>query len=640
MPLAKCVQAKTSEENPFLEGNPSVKFSIVGPYLSPAEDAKGEFAIKVTIPKNHHAYLSSGETGAFIPLSFDFSGVKSAGYKILPLSNPEGKYDNEVNAMVLRGAGEFKFSIRRIEGREFIIPPIKAKSQICNDLTKICFLPNVEEIILIIKEEPKKNSGAGIKSHFSAPESALPKTSFTPPEGEGFTGKINSLYHKFSNNFLLAFTFIFISGILAAGTPCVYPMIPITSAIIMERGKSKKQLGIYHSIFYFLGIVCVYMALGVIAGITGGAFNAVMQNSFVNFFFALIFGFLGIAMLGLFNFTIGEDFTTKISSAIGQRGGMAGTFFMGMTAGLIISPCVGPVVFALLLQIADRVAEANAVITELGQEGSFLKKSIYITKGGIMMGGFGIGIGIPFLLVGLLSNLTPRAGAWMEYLKRILGLAILYIAWIYYMKGISAFQIGDQAAYSILLGIVAVFFSIYLGLFRSEKNRVKKWFSFILILPALYFLYNGFSQSGRFLQEKDDSYPSKLIAQSSAKIERHENLEWYREFEEAKKLALKENKPIFIDFFAYWCANCLEFEKLSIKNEKLNQGLRKAVLVKIYDTDPIFKKFRDNPLHRELKIGLPYFTILKPNGEFFWKGTQYNAVDKMADRINAAIAPR
>ena len=207
------------------------------------------------------------------------------------------------------------------------------------------------------------------------------------------------------------------------------------------------------------------------------------------------------------------------------------------------------------------------------------------------------------------------------------------------MKGISAFQISDQAAYSMLLGIVAAFSSIYLGLFRSEKNRLKKWFSFILIFPALYLLYNGYSQSERFLQEKDDSSPSKLIAPNNTKIEQHKNLQWHREFEEAKKIALKENKPIFIDFFAYWCANCLEFEKLSIKNEKLNQGLLKAVLVKIYDTDPIFKKFRDNPLHRELKIGLPYFTILKPKGEFFWKGTQYNAVDIMTDRINAAVAP-
>jgi hypothetical protein len=71
--------------------------------------------------------------------------------------------------MVLRGAGDFLFSIHRTKGREFIIPPIKAKSQICNDLTKICYLPKVEDIVLLIKEEPKKISDAEIKSPFSAP---------------------------------------------------------------------------------------------------------------------------------------------------------------------------------------------------------------------------------------------------------------------------------------------------------------------------------------------------------------------------------------------------------------------------------------------------------------------------------------
>ena len=114
----------------------------------------------------------------------------------------------------------------------------------------------------------------------------------------------------------------------------------------------------------------------------------------------------------------------------------------------------------------------------------------------------------------------------------------------------------------------------------------------------------------------------------------------YSNYEEEGKVAIRENKTIFIDFFAYWCANCIEFEKLSVKNKKLNQSLNKAVLLKIYDTDPIFKKFRDDPKHRYLKTGLPYFAILRQNGDFFWNGTQYNAVETMSSMIKEVSTAR
>tara|TARA_B100000315_G_scaffold43399_1_gene38300 strand:- start:4568 stop:6562 length:1995 start_codon:yes stop_codon:yes gene_type:complete len=640
------IEISTSEQNLFFQEEiPSVKYSLSGPYLSATKDAEGEFLIRVTVPKDHHAYLGSGDKGLFIPLSFDFSGVESAGYKVSLASSPKGMHDKEFEAIVLRGDGEFKFTISRVKGREFIIPPIKARAQICNDITKICYLPQTDEIPLIIKSEiTTQTSGAGIiESPPTLPAVTLDTSAgsssvFT--EGEGFTGKVSALYKKYSQNVVMAFIFIFLAGLLASGTPCVYPMIPITSAIIMERGGSNRQQGIYHSLSYFLGIICLYIILGYAAGMTGGAFNAVMQSPVTNLFFAILFGIFGFAMLGFFDFTVGgEDFTTRISSAIGKKSGFFSTFLMGMIAGLIISPCVGPVVFTVLLQVADRIAELNAALAASGSEATFIKKSLIAGQGGLMMGGFGIGIGVPLLLVGLLSNRMPKAGTWMDYVKYALGLIILYIAWVYFMKGIKTAQINDQAAYTILAGIAAVILSIYLGLFRTEKNRIKKGIAFFLLLPAFYFMYNGFSQAGIITIKKESANILAIettITKNGVEIEKHENLEWYRDFEGAKKVALKENKPIFIDFFAYWCANCLEFEKLSVKNEKLNRILQNAVLVKIYDTDPIFKTFREDPAHRELKTGLPYFAILKSNGEFFWEGTQYNAVETMGAMIKSA----
>ena len=128
----------------------------------------------------------------------------------------------------------------------------------------------------------------------------------------------------------------------------------------------------------------------------------------------------------------------------------------------------------------------------------------------------------------------------------------------------------------------------------------------------------------------------KSIEADILNTEKDGNLIWQRSYEDALVLARKENKPIFIDFYADWCANCIAFKKLSLRNMKLNKALKKVVLLKIYDTDTQFKAFQDNPLYAELKTGLPFFVILKPDGEFFWKGTQYNAVNTMKEMVENA----
>ncbi len=145
------IRANAIEQNQFFQDDiPTIKYSVTGPKLIHTKDAKGTFSIRVAVPKDHHAYLDKGDKGIFIPLKFDFSGVESAGYKIALTSRPKGVYDNEVNARILRGKGEFKFSIHRLKGREFIFPPIRARSQICNDITKICYFPRTDDIPLII----------------------------------------------------------------------------------------------------------------------------------------------------------------------------------------------------------------------------------------------------------------------------------------------------------------------------------------------------------------------------------------------------------------------------------------------------------------------------------------------------------
>ena len=374
---------------------------------------------------------------------------------------------------------------------------------------------------------------------------------------------------------------------------------------------------------------------------TGGALNVIMKSAVVNIALSLFFAILALSMFGFYDLSFGQGLKAKIDTSAKTHAGYSGTFLIGMVAGLVVSPCVGPVVFALLLQITNQIAELSSHYMANGQNISFLQKTLISGRGGILMGGFGIGIGLPFLIVGLFSNRMPKAGSWMVSVKYALGLVIMYFAFSYYMKGMGVSQVKTGVAYAIVLGLVSIFVSVYLGLFKSWNEnmmpgeKLKKALSLLLLISGIHFFYNGLGQSGLLLESNISRVHIGQAADGEL-TEKQGDLIWQRNFENALALARKNNKPVFIDFYADWCANCVAFKKLSLRNTVLNKALKKAVLLKVYDTDKQYENFREDPLYAELKRGLPFFVILKSEGDFFWKGTQYNAVNTMKRMIEAA----
>jgi len=625
---------------------PRVVMQLTGAPVQVRPDAGGRFSIRVTVPKKHHAYLDSGSEGFFIPLRFDFSGLTGGGYRVKTLAAPSGEKDEKVRATVLRGQGTYRFLSEATASRpQSKVFHVTLRSQICNDLTNICFPPQTTSLSLPVQFQGTGSSAPPVGALGGRSASLAPASgakAVTNEEGEGATGWLLAKYHQYSKNIFISFLFMMMAGLLSAATPCVYPMLPITSAILMQRGGGSRQEGIRHSLVYFTGIILTYMILGYAAGMTGGALNIIMRSAVVNLLFAVLFALLGLAMMGFYNFAFAQDLTAQIDASASSRAGFAGTLLMGMAAGLVVSPCVGPIVFALLLHVANHMAEMNAAVLASGGTLSLVEKSVTAGRGGILMGGFGIGIGIPFLLVGLFSNRMPRAGTWMNLVKYLLGAVILYFAFVYFMKGMGVAGVRPDVAHAILLGAASIFASVYIGLFKpweaddSPNEKLKKALAIILLVFGIHFFFHGLDQSGLLLESSRHAEATRAEDPRQKTAEKLGNLTWQRDFGTARTRAQREDKPIFIDFYADWCANCIAFKKLSLSNKPLNQALQGAVLVKIYDTDPIFKEFQQDPRYAELKTGLPFFLILRPNGNFFWKGTQYNAVKTMRRMIASA----
>lgn len=598
------------------------------------------FRVDVHIPADHHGYLDRGDEGFFIPLAFAFDSLEKQGFRVTEVSRPSGVRDDLVHATVLRNSGVFEF---RLDTPDGTLPADTFSAtlhhQICNDITNICYPPRATVFPIRFA-----------KGVVDAPPSASANITQQSAPALTLSERLTALFQRYFANFPMAFVLVFLAGLIASATPCVYPVIPITSAILMARGGGSRRLGQLNALVYFLGITFFFTLLGIFAATTGTALSALMTSAWVNLAFAGVFAYFGLSMIGFYEFQFLTPLIAKLDSTASRWDGLFGTFLMGTTAGLVISPCVGPIAGAILLDITGQTAGAQ-LPESVGAAATTL-------RGIGLMAGFGMGLGIPFLVIGMLSNRLPQSGPWLTKVKFLLGIPILYIAYVYYLKGMETAAVPPNVAHAILVGILAVAFAVFLGLFHSlgdapaQGQLARRILGILLLIVGVHFLYNGLGQSGILipasgtaqrlatLGEVARSEGGEIEDSTFSQMELSGNLRWLRNFPLAQERARIEGKPLFVDFYATWCANCKAFHRLAESNDQLNNALQQAVLVKIYDTDEIFETFQRDENYPELGgVGgqpfLPLFAIYSDQGALRWKGQDYRAITTIVSQLEA-----
>jgi len=332
----------------------------------------------------------------------------------------------------------------------------------CSD-AGLCYPPKTQKIQLkplalssIPSLQGREETGASFKASPSSPEtvSQLAKPSFrrSPPKVDEIRnpgnineikkpldpgsrppsglGRDDELQHSLSigevegeifgllksNNYFWIILSFFGFGLLLSFTPCVLPMIPIISGIIIAQGKDlRKKRAFSLSLTYVLGMALTYTAAGVAAGYSGRLISAALQNPWILSAFALIFVALALSMFGLYELQIPGSIQTKLTGISNrfQAGTFVGVFFMGLLSAIIISPCVtAPLAGALLY-----ISQAND-----------------IWLGGSALFALSLGMGVPLLIIGTSAGiLLPKAGAWMKWVKVFFGILLLAVAfWIIY----------------------------------------------------------------------------------------------------------------------------------------------------------------------------------------------------------------
>jgi len=584
-----------------------------------------QYRITLTIPQDHHAYLNAGDKNIYIPVSFDAGGqLASVGLAIDHLQAPTGIYDDLVKAQVLREQGDYSLALKQTQAGLLNTKtiPLDVKYQLCNDLTHVCFRPQTAQIDLPLPPP-------------SVIEIADDEAS------QGVMDKLLMVFKDHQDNTMLIFGLMFIAGLLSVATPCVYPMLPITAMFIVNRANGVAEKEKQHALVYLAGIVGTYTLLGLMAGMTGGAFNTFMQSAWVNLGFAVFFAFFALALLGFYELAFMQNEVYTLDQRSSQVKGLTGTWLMGTVAGLVISPCVGPIVFALLLQVADNIADKAAVLASANQHLTFWDRLGIASAGSVMMAGFGAGVGIPFFIVSVVKfKKLPKAGYWMNKIKYAFGFMILYFAYVYFNKGMGVLGVTPATTLALATGMLAIWIAVVhcnvltlLPQDAAPNQKMHHYCGLMSLIIGGWLVVAGLGQMP-FIKNAEANMIAgnsrQITTGSASAIQEEAGIAWHRSYAAAQKLAAQTGKPVFIDFYASWCANCIAFKEETVHNKALNDALRNnAIAVKLVDNEPEFEKFRAHPEHRQLKIGLPYFAILTPDGLVAWSGTDYKATQKM-----------
>ncbi|BBV19056.1 thiol:disulfide interchange protein DsbD [Citrobacter portucalensis] len=366
-------------------------------------------------------------------------------------------------------------------------------------------------------------------------------------------------------------------GIGIAFTPCVLPMYPLISGIVLG-GKQRLSTGraLLLTFIYVQGMALTYTALGLVVAAAGLQFQAALQHPYVLIGLAVIFTLLALSMFGLFTLQLPSSLQTRLTLMSNrQQGGSPGSVFaMGAIAGLICSPCTTAPLSAILLYIAQ--------------------------SGNIWLGGgtlylYALGMGLPLMLITVFGNrLLPKSGPWMEHVKTAFGFVILALP-VFLLERI----VGDEWGVRLWSLLAVAFFGWAFITSLQAKHAWMRIVQIVLLAAALV--------SVRPLQDWAFGAPH-------AQTQAHLNFTPVASVDALNQaLAQAKGRPVMLDLYADWCVACKEFEKYTFSNPQVQQALGNTVLLQ---ADVTANNAQDVALLKHLQVlGLPTILFFDAEGK-------------------------
>ena len=412
---------------------------------------------------------------------------------------------------------------------------LKAVSQGCADIG-VCYPPQEQKADLkrvafsAVTAGPGANPGVSEFVRPAPPESA----SKSAPRSEDAL-----IAELFKGGFLALVASFFGFGLLLALTPCVFPMIPILSGILVPHGEHLTHArGFALSLVYVLGMAITYAAAGVAAGLLGTMLSSALQTPWVLGGFAALFVVLAMSMFGFYELQLPSSLQSRLAVTSNRLHGghFAGVFGMGVLSALIVGPCVAaPLAGALL----------------------YISKSGDTVLGGAALFALALGMGVPLLVVGASAGtLLPKAGPWMDMVKRFFGVVLI---------GVAIFLISPllpPMAHFLAWAVLLILFAVYLHALDPLPQgvpgyrRLFKGVGIIALITGIALIVGALSGARDVLQPLGGLRGASTSAQPSVQFMRVSSA---AELDQAIRAAA--GKPVMLDFYADWCVSCKEMER-------------------------------------------------------------------------------
>ena len=475
------------------------------------------------------------------------------GIKIAQLSLPKGELKHDANfgdMEVYHQPFQARIALRR-DGKAAQTITVQATYQGCSE-QGLCY-PPINKTIKI--DLPAVAAAAAATTTATTPPAAEEAQTISQPTPDNDNSQIAKLFKQ--GSFWLIISFFFGAGLLLAFTPCMFPMVPILSGIIVGRGhKITHMHGFILSLTYVLGMAITYAAAGVVAGMSGTLLSNALQTPWVLGSFAAIFVVLSLAMFGFYELQLPSALQSRLSVASNRLHGghITGVFVMGALSAIIVGPCVAAPLAGALLYIGQ-------------SRDGFL--------GGAALFAMALGMGLPLLLIGASAGtLLPKAGEWMESVKRLFGVLLLAVA-IWLVAPLIPVSV-QMLLWAVLLVLSAIFLHALDAVPHNASHWHKLWKGvgvFALLLGIAYLI-------GALSGARDIMRPLAMVGSASAAAPAQPQFTRIKNLAELDARAAQSGgKIVILDFYADWCVSCKEMERYTFQDAKVQAKLKNALLL-------------------------------------------------------------
>jgi thiol:disulfide interchange protein DsbD len=529
-------------------------FDVTAIALPTPGDTAGDYRIEVrfAIPPGHYLYRERA--------SVTFPEESSISAPVFPAGVVKhDKFEDrelEIYTAPMRVVARLR-AAGRDRGEIF---PLLVVAEYQGCTSEFCFFPQSDTLRVAAPVKANAGVSAGVSPGTGPggpPGGVAGNEAIAPASGGSSGGGVDIAERLASKGYFLTFLGVFFSGILLSFTPCVFPMIPITVSVIGARKTASFAQSFSLSLVYVLGLALTYAVLGVVAARTGALFGAFLQNPWVVGFVVLVLSTLALSMFGLYEIQVPPALAARLQGRAGVGHGYPGVFFMGIVAGLVASPCVGPVILGLLLFIATT--------------GS-------IALGFTLLLTLGLGMGVLFLVIGTFSgalSALPRAGIWMDAVKELFGVLLLGMA-LYFLR-----PLLDPIVFALIAGFLLLALAGFGGVFEPGAAG---WLGRGRRTLLLVFLAVGIALTGGALREAGFLLPKPRDGGgpgASTSTDPAGGIAWLASEAEGIAAARAAGRPVMIDFTADWCLACHELDDIVFHDARVVAAAKDYVTIRL-----------------------------------------------------------